>query len=170
MTDGLQTAAETTSTQQGEDAPVGVLVGVDGSEPSVHALRWSAFLAHSMRVALTAVIAWELPGYSWGIEGWAGFPNDWDPAANAQAVLEGAIAAAFGSTAPAHLTTSVREGIAARVLLDACATSTMLVVGSRGHGGFAGLLLGSVSSACAAHATVPVLVVHGSTPAPPTVV
>jgi nucleotide-binding universal stress UspA family protein len=165
MTASFQTAAETSSTHEGEEAPVGVLVGVDGSEPSVHALRWSAFLADSMRVGLTAVIAWEPPGYSWGAE----VPSDWDPAANAQAVLDGTIAAAFGSSAPAHLTTSVREGIAARVLLDASATSTMLVVGSRGHGGFVGLLLGSVSSACAEHATVPVLVVHGTTPAPPAV-
>ena len=47
------------------------------------------------------------------------------------------------------------------MLIDESISAEMLVLGSRGHGGFAGLLLGSVSSACAEHAHCPVLVVHG---------
>jgi nucleotide-binding universal stress UspA family protein len=147
-----------------------VVVGVDGSEPSLHALRWSAFLARSMQVNLTAVIAWKPMGLdSWGSAGWEAFPDDWNPAADAASALDTAITSAFGPAPPAELTTSVREGTAAGVLLDASTGATMLVLGSRGHGGFAGLLLGSVSSACAAHATVPVLVIHGNTPPPPVV-
>jgi nucleotide-binding universal stress UspA family protein len=73
----------------------------------------------------------------------------------------------FGGRRPPGLRTDVREGNAARVLLEASEGARMLVVGSRGHGGFAGLLLGSVSAACAEHASCPVLVLHGTTPPPP---
>ena len=154
----------------GRTGEMGVVVGVDGSEPSLHALRWAAFLARTMHVNLTAVIIWEPMGLnSWGTEGWAAFPSDWDPAANAQSALDHAIAAAFGSAPPAELNTAVIEGTVARGLLAASAEANMLVLGSRGHGGFAGLLLGSVSAACAEHAKVPVLVIHGTTEPPPTV-
>jgi nucleotide-binding universal stress UspA family protein len=60
----------------------------------------------------------------------------------------------------------VHEGGASKVLLDASEGAIMLVVGSRGHGGFAGLMLGSVSANVAAHASCPVLVIHGDQ-APP---
>ena len=61
----------------------------------------------------------------------------------------------------------VREGGAAKVLLEASEGAVMLVVGSRGHGGFAGLLLGSVSANVAEHAGCPVFIVHGDQPPPP---
>jgi hypothetical protein len=60
----------------------------------------------------------------------------------------------------------VREGNPAHVLLESSAGAMMLVVGSRGRGGFAGLILGSVSAAVAEHASCPVLVVHGDKPVP----
>jgi nucleotide-binding universal stress UspA family protein len=62
----------------------------------------------------------------------------------------------------------VREGNPAHVLLESSAGAMMLVVGSRGRGGFAGLILGSVSAAVAEHASCPVLVVHGDKPVPVT--
>jgi nucleotide-binding universal stress UspA family protein len=142
-----------------------VVVGVDGSPSSRQALVWAAFIAKSTGVGIEAIIAWEpLGSYSWGTAGWAAFPADWNPAADAEGVLESAVTETFGDQRPADLTLSVREGIAAQVLLAAGAHASMLVVGSRGHGGFAGLLLGSVSAACAEHASSPVLVVHGDTP------
>lgn len=58
------------------------------------------------------------------------------------------------------------RGGAAKVLLNQSAGAQMLVVGSRGHGGFIGLLLGSVSAACAEHARCPVLIVHGNDESP----
>jgi nucleotide-binding universal stress UspA family protein len=85
----------------------------------------------------------------------------WDPEENARAVVEEALDAAYGPDRPAHTTTRVLQGPPAKTLLDASEGAQMLVMGSRGHGGFAGLLLGSVSAVCAEHAHVPVLVVHG---------
>jgi nucleotide-binding universal stress UspA family protein len=82
-------------------------------------------------------------------------------------VLEDTLQAAFGDQLPAGMVAEVREGGAARVLLDAAEGASLLVVGSRGHGGFAGLLLGSVSANVAEHASCPVLIIHGDQPVPP---
>lgn len=68
----------------------------------------------------------------------------------------------FGSQRPPGLTVVVEQGPARNVLLDASDGAEMLV-GSRGHGGFVGLLLGSVSAACAEHAHCPVVVIHAPT-------
>jgi Universal stress protein family len=76
-------------------------------------------------------------------------------------VLENTVRAVFGEQPLAGMHLSVIEGGAAKVLLDRCAGAVMLVVGSRGHGGFAGLLLGSVSANVAEHAACPVFIVHG---------
>ncbi len=141
-----------------------VVVGVDGSPTSLQALRWAKFLADTTGSTMQAVIAWQPPAeYGWSGLGW---PTDWDPAADAGRVLDEAVRSTFGAEPPAGLERTVHEGNAAQALLDAGHGARQLVVGSRGHGGFAGLLLGSVSAACAEHATCPVLVVHGSTPPP----
>jgi nucleotide-binding universal stress UspA family protein len=141
-----------------------VLVAVDGSEPSKLALRWGAFLAASLGSGMEAMICW-----SWGSVGYAPYPSNWDPAADARTIIDQALDSVFGAQhLPPDLKVTVREGYAAERLLAASAEADLLVLGSRGHGGFAGLLLGSVSGACTEHATCPVLVVHGATPEPPT--
>jgi nucleotide-binding universal stress UspA family protein len=135
-----------------------IVVGVDGSEPSKAALRWAARLAPAINGYIEAVIAWEFPAtYGWTVV----VDKGWLPDVDAGRVLEDTLAEVFGSERPASLTTSVRAGGASYELLGASADAALLVVGSRGHGGFDGLLLGSVSSACAEHAKCPVLVVHG---------
>jgi nucleotide-binding universal stress UspA family protein len=139
-----------------------IVVGVDGSRHSVEALRWAAYQASLLGARLNVVTAWEYPASF----GWAAVPSDWDPAKDMEKVLQEAVRAAFGDEPPAGLELQVREGGAARVLLEACEGATMLVVGSRGHGGFAGLLLGSVSAGVAEHASCPVLIIHGERPAP----
>jgi nucleotide-binding universal stress UspA family protein len=142
-------------------APAGqprIVVGIDGSDQSANALRWAAHLAGIFTARLEAVIAWEYPSSF----GWAPVPEDWDPAGEMRRVVEGVVQSVFGSEPPASLVIEVKEGGTAQVLLDASAGATMLVVGSRGHGGFTGMLLGSVSANVAEHATCPVLIIHGN--------
>jgi nucleotide-binding universal stress UspA family protein len=139
-----------------------IVVGVDGSPPSQQALRWGAHLAASFGASLDAVTAWDFPASY----GWASVPSGWDPAGDMRKVLDETIKDVFGDQPPAGLRRLVQEGGAAKVLLDASQGAVMLVVGSRGHGGFAGLLLGSVSANVAEHARCPVLVIHGDQ-APP---
>jgi nucleotide-binding universal stress UspA family protein len=134
-----------------------VVVGVDGSDASKQALRWAAQIAHGYRAHLLVVTAWHFPVDS----GWSTVPGDWNPRHDMEKCMTQAVDEVFGSDRPADLTLSVVEGNSARALIDASAGATMVVVGSRGHGGFAGLLLGSVSASVAEHALCPVLVVHG---------
>lgn len=137
-----------------------IVVGVDGSESSKAALRWAAQLAPLADGTIEAVIAWEYPTLPiW--EGGIGIPNGWPLEDGAKKILKEVLADVFGKTLPKGLVSSVRQGHPAAVLLEASKNAKMLIVGSRGHGGFVGLLLGSVSSACVKHATCPVLVVHG---------
>ncbi len=137
-------------------APGGVVVGVDGSPSSVAALRWAARVGGALGLALHAVVSWELPS-SFAMVGGV---DEWNPETDATTALDTALTSAFGSEHPAGLHRLVQKGQAARVLLEASHDAELLVVGSRGHGGFAGLLLGSVSTQCVTHGTCPVVVVH----------
>jgi nucleotide-binding universal stress UspA family protein len=144
-----------------------IVVGVDGSEPSKHGLRWAKFLARASASTLVVVTAWEpYTGYGKLGAGWVALGADWNPAQDAENALIATIDEVFGEQRPAELEFEVREGNPAKILLEASDGARMLIVGSRGHGGFAGLLLGSVSAACAEHAGCPVVVVHGDTPPP----
>lgn len=137
-----------------------IVVGVDGSEPSQLALRWAAKIADASGAHIDAVAAWQ---YSIPL-GWT-IPA-WDPRADMQQVLGKTVDRAFDGRRPADMNLVVCEGNPAHVLLEHSAGALMLVVGSRGRGGFVGLMLGSVSAAVAEHASCPVLVVHGDNPVP----
>ncbi len=137
-----------------------IVVGVDGSDQSKQALRWAGHLAHQYGARLEAISTWEFPvAY-----GWSAVPTDWNPQADTQKLLDETVDVVFGGERPKGMITRAIEGGAAARLLECSDGALMLVVGSRGHGGFAGLLLGSVSSSVAEHATCPVLVVHGDAP------
>ena len=138
-----------------ERRPV-VVVGVDGSAASIEALRWAATTASTTGAAIHIVTTWDYPtGY--GMEAAIG---DWDPAADARQIVENAIAAAFPVSRPDAVSTAIVRGHPAQALIDASRDAAMLVVGSRGRGGFKGLLLGSVSAYCAEHALCPVVVIR----------
>ncbi|MEJ1231093.1 MAG: universal stress protein [Galbitalea sp.] len=135
-----------------------IVVGVDGSPSSLDALRHAKQLAGLSGASVTAIISWQpLYNYSPVVP-----PVEWSPEDDAREVLESALSAVFGAERPASLVAQAHLGNPTVILLDASKSADLLVVGSRGLGGFRGLLLGSVSSACAEHASCPVLVVHGA--------
>lgn len=142
---------------------VRIVVGIDGSTHSDQALRWARHLAGPLSALVEAVCVWNfLPGY-----GLASPATDWDPEAEARQTLDEALARVIGEAAPAEVSPVLRRGNIAQQLIKAGEGAAMIVVGSRGHGGFAGLLLGSVSAAVAEHAVCPVLVVHSDNTPPP---
>lgn len=141
--------------------PGRIVVGVDGSEPSKKALRWARFVAKASGARLEAVAVWRIPPVAMG-----GWPTDFNPEGETRAALQTAVSEALGPDPDVPVQQVVLEGNAAQALIAASEGAYMLVVGSRGYGGFAGLLLGSVSSVCAERAPCPVLVIHGETPPP----
>lgn len=131
-----------------------IVVGVDGSPHSVAALRWAARLAPAYGARITAVGAWENPPE---YVNFIHFKDDnFDELARKRVAR--AVQEAFGDDVPAGLSTVVEFGHPSKVLMHHSEDAVLLVVGRRGHGGFKGLLMGSVSSACVAHAPCPVLV------------
>lgn len=133
-----------------------IVVGVDGSAWSRAALAWAVRQAELTGAVVEAVTAWELPATS-GLD-----PQLYlDYPAAAAKMLTDAIAE-VDSRAPVH--PRVKPGHAAEVLAGASAGAELLVVGSRGHGGFMGTLLGSVSLHCLHHAQCPVVVIRGTRP------
>lgn len=135
----------------------GIVVGIDGSESSLQALRWAAHLAAPTGAPIQVITTWQVP-YAWADDGWI---SEWSPQDDAQKAQQQAVKQVFGDAPPAGLSTRVESGSPAGTLIEAGKSAAMIVLGSRGHGGFSGLLLGSVSSAVAEHADCPVLVVHG---------
>jgi nucleotide-binding universal stress UspA family protein len=137
-----------------------IVVGVDGSSSSHAALEWAYGEAGLRHVAVHAVCAYDEP--------WALGPAELSApraldrlrealARDAEHVLSEAVDRAPDDIA---VTADAVEGAAGQVLLAAAAGSSLLVVGSRGRGGFKSLLLGSVSASCASRATGVVLVVR----------
>lgn len=132
-----------------------IVVGVDGSESSIAALRYAARIADALDVPLDAVMVWSYPPIT-GAE----FGVAWAPQKDAERILAKAAETALGHQARDRLTMTVLPGPAARTLIELSDSCGMLVLGSRGVGGFTGLVLGSVVAACAAHAHCPVMIVH----------
>src|SRR5438094_7386133 len=152
-----------------------VVVGVDGSAGAKAALRWALAEARLRNSPVRAVHAWTF-GYIGGSADpypyWAGSLGSYtslgvdlsDLHRAAEDLLERALADVGDETDGIEIERQVVQGAAAEVLVDAAAPGDLLVVGSRGHGGFAGLLLGSVSQQCVHHARCPVVVVHARKP------
>lgn len=137
-----------------------IVVGVDGSAGADAALAFALEDAARRGVNVRAVYSWHIPTLALA-------PAPFGTVIPAPTELQEAATEALTTiladvTAPEGVSVIpvVREGPAASVLLDEARDASLLVVGSRGHGGFTGLLLGSVSQQCASHSTCPVVVVH----------
>jgi nucleotide-binding universal stress UspA family protein len=161
-----------------------VVVGIDGSEGSSKALAWAAQEARMRGATLRVVHAWRIrrlsstsylqastPGEESGVSAWdeeayeeyrsqVSSVSDNEPG-EAEDSVAAQVSAVLGGTPDVPLERHIIQGKAAQVILEAATDADLVVVGSRGRGGFSGLLLGSVSSQVAHHAHCPVTIVHG---------
>ncbi len=134
-----------------------IVVGVDGSEGSKHALEWAARQAGYTGATLEVVIAWEYPA----TYGWVPVPpEDYGLGEYAEKALNEEIEAVLGTETTVKVVRRVVQGHPAEALVAASEGAELLVVGSRGYGGFADALLGSVSTYAVHHAHGPVTVVR----------
>ncbi|WP_265522594.1 universal stress protein [Oerskovia flava] len=135
-----------------------VLVGVDGSAPSLHALDWAAAYAKQVGWPLHVVCTYSLPSFTAAsLDGGYAALDDTAIQEGARAVLEEARGRA--EAAGVRTTATVTTGDAAGVLVEMSKEYGLVVVGTRGRGGFAERLLGTVSSALPAHSHCPTVVV-----------
>jgi nucleotide-binding universal stress UspA family protein len=127
----------------------------------MHALEWAAAEARLRQATLRIVSAWFRAASVYAGSAW----TPYDPEVvdelqrEAEQQLDDTLTGVASSLAGIRSERSVIEGPAASVLLEAAQDADLLVVGTRGHGGFTGLLLGSVSQQCAAHSPCPVAIV-----------
>jgi nucleotide-binding universal stress UspA family protein len=139
-----------------------IVVGVDFSEGAKSALRFGLAEAKLRQSTLRVVHAWQFEYL--GVSGIEGFyptigPDLSDVRRAAEAGLEAILAEVVSDEHNVEVVAVVTEGAAGAVLVAESQKAELLVVGSRGHGGFAGLLLGSVSQQCAHHASCPVVII-----------
>jgi nucleotide-binding universal stress UspA family protein len=132
-----------------------IVAGVDGSPSSLDALAWAAQQAERTGAALEVLSTWEWPSSL----GWAvPVPDDFDPEGEVRQALEAATGPVRAAHPDVQINTRVVNGHPAPSLVEASKGADLLVVGSRGHGEFLGMVIGSVSEFCASHAHCPVLV------------
>ena len=137
----------------------GILVGVDGSDHSQRALEWAAKEAAFRRTSLTVLAVHQ------AVHGWAGSLRFGDDEAQVQKIAEAAkaetekVLAGLGDSRPASVTVRAVHGYPAEELIQAGADADMIVLGTRGVGGWTRQLIGSVATKVVHHATAPVLIV-----------
>jgi nucleotide-binding universal stress UspA family protein len=145
-----------------------IVVGVDGSPGSLEALRWALVESRLRGADVHVVHAWMVPLIDAVPEPWAIGAPSLGPSedevhehleAAARKVLDASMEEARSADPGVEVGGALAEGRPAAALLAAAQDADLLVVGSRGRGGFAGLLLGSVSAQCVHHAPCPVVVV-----------
>ncbi len=138
-----------------------IVVGVDGSECSRAALRFAVAEARLRQARLRVVHAWAVPPVSTYHEAEHAIRTDFDGIHDAaRALLDEIVDEALGDDSDIVVEKSVVEGPPAAALVAAARNAELLIVGSRGLGGFKALLLGSVGQQCAHHAPCPIVIVR----------
>jgi nucleotide-binding universal stress UspA family protein len=139
-----------------------IVVGVDGSGSSGDAIRWAVNEARLRKTDVVALYVWQSPIGN----GHHHIPPDLlDPAVlegHARQIVEAAVTESSGPRTDVGIESRTVQGSPAAALIDASRGADLLVLGSRGHGGFSGLLLGSVGHQCVQHAVCPVVIVRPS--------
>ncbi len=136
-------------------APGKIVVGIDGSAASNDALRWATRQAELTGSPLEVIMTWEWPAsLGWSVP----IPDEYDPQTEVRQIVDGAVDAALAGHPGVVVDRRVINGHPATVLVEATKGADLLVIGSRGHGEFVGMLLGSVSEFCTTNAHCPVLV------------
>lgn len=137
-----------------------IVVGIDGSPSSLDALAWAARQADLTGSILEIVMTWEWPSsYGWAVP----VPNDFDPEEDVRKSLESAVERVRTEHPALTIDSRLVSGHPAPILVEASKGADLLVVGSRGHGEFVGMLIGSVSEHCATNGHCPVLVHRAAT-------
>lgn len=162
---------DTKTNQTLDERAAAVVVGVDGSEGATEALRWACAEARLRKAPLRVIHAWSFGnvgvvagGYGYfGVAGPLVGENEAELRAAAQTMVDDVVGRVAVEFPDVTVDRQVVDGGAAGTLIAAVDAGDLLVVGSRGHGGFAELLLGSVSLQCVHHAPCPVVVVHPPT-------
>ena len=140
--------------------PQTIVVGLDGSAHSWHALRWAVDRAARTGARVRAVHAWQVPNAPYGPGPFVAMspPVD-DLERDARDALDAELRSVVTEFDEVDIDGVVTAGATAEVLLDEARHADLLVVGQRGRGGFTGLLLGSAADQVVRHAHCPVVVV-----------
>ena len=159
MTDGNPTPQAQAGARDAVRSGAKIVVGIDGSGPSISALEWAARQADLTGATLEVMMTWEWPtSYGW-VPPW---PQSWNPMAEVRHVLDDAVDTVRKDHPSLTIVSTVVQGHPAEKLIEASEGADLLVLGNRGHGEFVGMLIGSVSEHCAAKAHCPVLIHHQS--------
>ncbi|WP_042418199.1 universal stress protein [Streptacidiphilus anmyonensis] len=137
-----------------------IVVGVDGSPSSLDALRWAVGQARATGAVVDAIATWQQPALVYGPGYYVPPVADSDLDQGVAKVLNDSVAQALDGGVGVEIDQRVVEGHPAQALLEAARGAALLVLGNRGHGGFAGALLGSVGQHCVQHAPCPVVIVR----------
>jgi nucleotide-binding universal stress UspA family protein len=134
-----------------------IVVGVDGSESSMQALRWALAEAQLRSAAVDVIHCWHVTYYG-DMSGTMPYPEDVFASA-ARDVLDGALKAVANEAKTVTVMGHLKLGAAAPAMILAGESADLLVVGRRGHGGFLSLVMGSVATQVSSHAACPVVIV-----------